>query len=101
MVEKTTRAVVPGGMLTVRLRLITGSSTEPTVLESGRPSMIDTGLRTLCPRPINRERSVSNCRSPTVSPSTATTCAAQTAVSLSDCLRRVASSAPTSGTNSV
>jgi len=85
--KKTTCAVVPGGMRTVRLRLITGSSTEPTVFESGRPSIIDTGLRTSCPRPINRERSVSNCKSSTVSPSTTTTCAAQTAVSLLDCLR--------------
>ncbi len=32
--------------------------------------------------------------SPTVSPSTAVTCASQTGVSLSDCRRRVASSAP-------
>ena len=72
MVEKATLAVVPGGMRTVRLRLITGSSTEPTVLESGRPSTTDTGLRASCPRPIKRERSVSNCNSPTVSPSTAT-----------------------------
>jgi hypothetical protein len=36
MVEKITRAVVPGGMRMVRRRLITGSSAGPVVLESGR-----------------------------------------------------------------
>ena len=79
MVEKATRAVAPGRMRTVRLRLRTGSSTEPAVFESGRPSIIETGLRISWPRPRNRARSVSNCESPTVSPSTTTTCAAQTA----------------------
>src|ERR1700732_1403800 len=43
-VEKTTRAVLSGGMRTVRRRLTTGSSTEPTVFEGGLSSAIDTGL---------------------------------------------------------
>ena len=58
------RPCLPGGMWTVRRRLSTGSSTEPTVLESGRPSMTETGLRRSRPRPTNRARSVSYCNSP-------------------------------------
>jgi len=34
------------GIRTVRRRLITGSSTEPTVFERGRPSVMDMGART-------------------------------------------------------
>ena len=78
-----------------------GSSTGPTVFESGRPSIIETGLRRLRSRPRNFARSVSNCRSPIVSASTASTWAAQTGVSSSERRRRVASRAPTPGTYSV
>ena len=42
-------------------RLTIGSSTAPTVLESGWPSMTDSGVRMPRPRPRNRARSVSYC----------------------------------------
>ena len=95
-VENVTRAEAPGASLTQRLRLIIGSSTAPTVLESGWPSMTDIGVRMPRPRPRNRARSVSYSISPTVSPSATTTCAAQTCGSPCDRGRRVASRAPSS-----
>ena len=81
-VEKTTRAVAPGASRTRRRRLKIGSSTVPAVFESGRPSITDIGVRMPRPRPRKRARSVSYCAPPPVSPSTTTTCAAQTGGSL-------------------
>ena len=101
MVEKIRCAVVPGGIWTVRRRLIMGSSTEPTEFERGRPSIIDTALRKVRARPTNFARSVSNCKSPVTAPLTTRTCAAHTAVSSGERLRLVASIAPRSDTNSV
>ena len=94
---KNQMPVLPGGTCTVRRRLIIGSSTEPTVLESGLPSITEMGFRRLRARPMNRARSVSYCSSPTDSPSTTSTWAAQTEVSSSERFRRVASSAPDLG----
>jgi len=45
-VEKIAWAVAPGASLTRHRRLKIGSSTAPTVFESGRPSMTETGERT-------------------------------------------------------
>ena len=100
-VENVTRAVAPGASRTRRRRLKIGSSTAPTVLESGWPSMTDSGVRIPRPRPRNRARSVSYCTSPTVSPATTITCAAQTWGSPCDRGRRVASRAPSLGAHSV
>ena len=50
-VQNATRAVAPGGMRTRRRRLKIGSSTVPTVLESGRPSITEIGVRMLAPAP--------------------------------------------------
>ena len=61
-----------------------GSSTVPTVFESGRPLLMAIGERTPLPRPRKRARSVSNCRSPTASPSTTARCAAQISGSSGD-----------------
>ena len=63
-------------------RLKIGSSTEPVVFESGRPSMTDIGVRMPRPRPRKRPRSVSYCAPPPDWPSTTTTWAAQTAGSV-------------------
>ncbi len=92
-VEKVTRTVVPGSSRTRRRRLKMGSSTAPAVLDSGRPSITDIGVRMPRPRPRKRSRSVSYWAPPTVSPCTATTCAAQGRGSPSACGRREASSA--------
>ena len=54
-----------------------GSRTEPTVLLSGCPSPAAAARRMSRPRPRNRARSVSYCTAPTVAPSTAETCTAQ------------------------
>ena len=53
-VENVTRAVAPGASRTRRRRLKIGSSTAPTVLDSGWPSMTDSGVRIPRPRPRNR-----------------------------------------------
>ena len=63
--------------------------------------MTETGERADLPRPRKRARSVSYWTTPAASPSTAATCAAQIGVSSEDLGRRVARSAPISGTNSV
>ena len=99
--EKTTRALAPGARRTRRLRLKIGSSTEPVVLESGRPSMTDIGVRIPRPRPRNRPRSVSCCAPLPCRPSTMATCAAQTRGSPAARGRRVASKVSSSGTDSV
>ena len=74
-----------------------GSSTAPTVSDSGRPSITETGVRTARPRPRNRARSVSYWTIPLGSSSTVATCAAQICRSSPDRGRRVASSAPELG----
>ena len=50
----------PPGCEARRRRLKIGSSTVPTVSDSGRPSIAETASRTSRPRPRNRARSVSN-----------------------------------------
>ena len=100
-VQNATRAVAPRGIRTCRRRLKIGSSTAPTVLESGQPSAMAAGERMVCPRPRKRARSVSNCTSPELSPSTTARCAAHTSGSAAERRRRVARIAPRSGTNSV
>ena len=68
MVQKSTRAVAPGAILTRRRRAKIGSSTVPVAPESGRPLTAAVGARMLPPRPRNRARSVSNSRLPTAWP---------------------------------
>jgi len=58
-VEKSTRTVELGAMRMLwRIEKI-GSSTDPVVFESGRPSTRTLGPEGSCPRPRKRERSVS------------------------------------------
>jgi len=54
MVEKIRCVVCPGGIWTVWRRLMIGSSTDPTVLESGLPSITEMGFLRLRARPMNR-----------------------------------------------
>ena len=101
-VQKAMRAVSPGAIRTRRRSASTGSSTVPVVLDSGRASTIETALRKSCPRPRKRARSVSNCKPPMPSPSSALTWATQSCGIRRDRgPRRVASSAPLSAMNSV
>ena len=83
-VQKAMRTIAPGAIRTRRRRAKTGSSTVPTVFESGRPSITAIGVRTLQPRPRNRALSVSTSGLPTVSPSTTARCAAQISGSVGD-----------------
>ena len=89
-----TRALAPGASRTRRRRLTIGSSTAPTVLESGWPSMTDIGVRIPRPRTRNRARSVSYCSSPTVSLRRRLRVPPRPRGSPSDRGRRVASRAP-------
>ena len=95
------RALAPGARRRRRRRLKMGSSTAPVVLESGRPSIMDIGVRIPRPRPRKRERSVSCCEPPTLVPSTAITCAAHSRSSSSERGERVARRVSSSGTASV
>ena len=73
----------------MRRKLITGSSTDPTVFESGRPSIIETVRRTWCPvRETGAIRFILQFTHGVAS--TTTTWAAHTIASSSDRLRRVA-----------
>ena len=100
-VEKMRRTLSPDASRTRRRRLKIGSSTEPAVFDSGRPSITDMAVRMPRPRPRNRPRSVSYWAPPPAWPSTTTMWAAQTDGSAADRTRRVASRAPRSATDSV
>ena len=67
----------------------------------GLASMMDAALRTSCPRPRNRARSVSNCRPPMASPSSEVKCAIHSCGWPGLAAAAIASSAPRSATNSV
>ena len=83
-VQKAMRTIAPGATRTRRRRAKIGSSTVPTVLESGRPSITAIGRRMPWPRPRKRARSVSTSGLPTASPSTTARCAAQISGSAGD-----------------
>ena len=101
-VQNATRAVAPGGIRTRRRRLKIGSSTVPTVLESGRPSITEIGVRMPRPRPRKRARSVSNCTVADASRLRRRRGAPpRPRGSPGERRRRVARRAPTSATNSV
>ena len=100
--EKIACAVAPGASRTRRRRLKIGSSTEPAVFESGRPSITDDRRphRPAAAEEAGAIRLVLDDAGRAAS-STAATWAAQIGGSSRDRGRRVASSAPMSGANSV
>ena len=80
----------PGATLTRVRSAKIGSSTGPVVPERSPPSDIATGLRTERPRPMNRDRSVSQVTLPTRSRPASTTCTHQRRGSSGTRGRRVA-----------
>ena len=87
--------------VTVRRKEMMGSSTEPSVFESGAIFCIAAGLVRLPFRPINLERSVSHEISPGVPPWPAIRCRSQGGFSSSERARRVQRMAEDPGRNSV
>ena len=99
-VQKQTRAVVPGAIVTRWRSENMGSRTAPDVFFKRWPPMTAIGDASVRPRPMKLARSVSNSRLPS-SPSPVTIAAAQTGLSSGPRGRRCAKTAPNPSSYSV